>query len=121
MAHRICRLIWLPFHRRVRYGEHGPAVQESSKPARTTRMIRQLRNLGYRVELPAQNPAQGARNFRPCSAHGKKGRLSARPFSWLSNLRCLELQPQRKLQDALCVTVVVDPSPLRAGDIAEQT
>jgi hypothetical protein len=57
MAHRICRLIWLPFHRGVRYGEHGPAVQESSKPARTTRMIRQLRNLGYRVELPAQNPA----------------------------------------------------------------
>jgi transposase len=57
IAHRICRLIWIILHRGVRYQEHGPAVQESSKPARTARMIRQLRNLGYRVELLAQNPA----------------------------------------------------------------
>ena len=53
----ICRLIWIILHRGVGYVEHGPAVQESSKRARTSRMIRQLRNLGYRVELLAQNPA----------------------------------------------------------------
>jgi len=57
IAHRICRLIWIILHRGVGYVEHGPAVQESSKRARTSRMIRQLRNLGYRVELLAQNPA----------------------------------------------------------------
>jgi transposase len=57
IAHRICRLIWLILHRGVRYVEHGPAVQESSKRARTARMIRQLRNLGYRIELLAENPA----------------------------------------------------------------
>ena len=57
IAHRICRLIWIILHRQVRYEEHGPAVQERSKRARTNRMIRQLRNLGYRVELLAQNPA----------------------------------------------------------------
>src|SRR5207247_9670293 len=57
IAHRQCRLIWIILHRGVGYVEHGPAVQESSKRARTSRMIRQLRNLGYRVELLAQNPA----------------------------------------------------------------
>jgi len=57
IAHRICRLIWIILHRGVRYVEHGPAVQESSKRARTTRMIRQLRKLGYRVELLVESPA----------------------------------------------------------------
>lgn len=55
IAHRLCRLIWIILHRRVRYQEHGPAVQQSSRRARTARMIRQLRNLGYRVELVPQN------------------------------------------------------------------
>jgi serine/threonine protein kinase len=35
---------------------HGPAVREQSKRARTLRMIRTLRTLGYRVE-PLRNPA----------------------------------------------------------------
>ena len=51
IAHRQCRLIWLILHRGVRYEEHGPAVTNQSRQARTTRMIRQLRKLGYRVEL----------------------------------------------------------------------
>jgi transposase len=50
IAHRQCRLIWLILHQGVSYEERGPAVSARSKKARTNRMIRQLRKLGYRVE-----------------------------------------------------------------------
>ena len=56
IAHRLCRLIWIILHTGVRYEERGPAVSEKSRRARTVRMIRTLRNLGYRVE-PLGNPA----------------------------------------------------------------
>jgi transposase len=56
IAHRLCRLIWIILHNGVRYEERGPAVSQKSKRERTTRMIRRLRNLGYRVE-PLGNPA----------------------------------------------------------------
>jgi len=56
IAHRLCQLIWISLHRSVRYEERGPAVSEKSKRQRTSRMIRTLRNLGYRVE-PLGNPA----------------------------------------------------------------
>ena len=49
-AHRLCRLIWIILHTGVRYEERGPAVHEKLKRVRTARMIRQLRNLGYRIE-----------------------------------------------------------------------
>jgi transposase len=52
IAHRLCRLIWMILHQGIRYQERGPAVHERSKRARTVRMIRQLRSLGYRVEPP---------------------------------------------------------------------
>jgi len=52
IAIRQCRLIWLILHRGVRYEERGPAVNKRSKQKRTARMIRQLRNLGYRIEPP---------------------------------------------------------------------
>jgi len=55
IAHRQCRLIWLILHQGVRYEERGPAVTKQSKQKRTARMIRQLRKLGYRVELPKLN------------------------------------------------------------------
>ena len=58
IAHRQCRLIWLILHQGVRYEERGPAVSTRSKQKRTARMIRQLRNLGYRIELPnSQHPS----------------------------------------------------------------
>ena len=59
IAHRLCRLIWVILHQGIRYEERGPAVGEKSKRARTARMIRQLRSLGYQVEpLTLQpNPA----------------------------------------------------------------
>ncbi len=56
IAHRQCRLIWLILHQEVRYEERGPAVTKQSKQRRTTKMIRQLRSLGYRIEPP--NPQQ---------------------------------------------------------------
>ena len=51
IAHRLCRLIWLILHQGVRYEERGPALSQQSQRHRTARMIRQLRRLGYRVEL----------------------------------------------------------------------
>lgn len=50
IAHRLCHLIWIILHNRVRYEERGPTVCEKAKRARTSRMIRTLRTLGYRVE-----------------------------------------------------------------------
>jgi transposase len=58
IAHRQCRLIWLILHQGVRYEERGPAVTKQSKQKRTTRMIRQLRSLGYRIESPNPQPGQ---------------------------------------------------------------
>src|SRR5260370_452729 len=52
IAHRQCRLIWLILHQGVRYEERGPAVTKRSKQLRTSKMLRQLRSLGYRIEAP---------------------------------------------------------------------
>jgi transposase len=51
VAHRLCRLIWKILHHGVRYEERGPAIHERSKRSRAARMIRELRSLGYRIEL----------------------------------------------------------------------
>jgi len=56
IAHRLCRLIWKILHQSVRYDERGPAVSQKSRGARTVKMIRELRSLGYHVDLPV-NPA----------------------------------------------------------------
>src|ERR1700731_1787307 len=58
IAHRQCRLIWLILHRGVRYEERGPAVTKRSKYQRTWRMIRQLQQLGYRIESPNPQASQ---------------------------------------------------------------
>jgi transposase len=56
IAHRLCRLIWKILHERVRYEERGVAINQLSKRARTARMIRELRSLGYCVEAgPGQS------------------------------------------------------------------
>jgi transposase len=52
IAHRLCRLIWKILHDGVKYKELGPAVGAKAKQARTAKMIRHLRKLGYSVELP---------------------------------------------------------------------
>jgi hypothetical protein len=53
-------LIWKILHERVRYEERGPAVSAEAKKVRARKMIRELRSLGYRVELsaaPSGSPA----------------------------------------------------------------
>ena len=52
IAHRLCHLIWIILHNGVHYEERGPSECEKAKRARTSRMIRTLRTLGYRVEPP---------------------------------------------------------------------
>ena len=60
IAHRLCRLIWKILHQGIRYEERGPAVSVEAKKVLTRKMIRELRTLGYQVELlpaPSSNPA----------------------------------------------------------------
>jgi transposase len=60
IAHRLCRLIWKILHQSIRYEERGPAVSEAAKKVRARKMIRELRSLGYHVELlsaPSGSPA----------------------------------------------------------------
>jgi transposase len=60
ITHRLCRLIWKILHQAVRYEERGPAVSKEAKKVRARKMIRELRSLGYRVELlqaPSSSPA----------------------------------------------------------------
>ena len=60
IAHRLCRLIWKILHQGIAYEERGPAVTKHRAQRRATQMIRELRKLGYRVELapaPASHPA----------------------------------------------------------------
>ena len=60
IAHRLCRLIWKILHQGIRYEERGPTVSKKSKQARAARMIRELRGLGYCVELLSSQPANSA-------------------------------------------------------------
>jgi hypothetical protein len=56
IAHRLCHLIWIILHNGVRYQERSLSVSERANRVRTSRMIRTLRMLAYRVE-PAVTPA----------------------------------------------------------------
>jgi transposase len=60
IAHRLCNLIWKILHQGVRYEERGPAVTAKAHKNRTSRMLRELRALGYRVESP-NSQVSGAR------------------------------------------------------------
>ena len=60
IAHRLCRLIWIILHRAVRYEERGAGASRKRSQNRASRMIRELRKLGYRVEpgpSQAESPA----------------------------------------------------------------
>ena len=59
VAHRLCRLVWKILHEGVAYEERGPAVTRQRAQRRAAKMIRELRSLGYRIELlaPAASPA----------------------------------------------------------------
>jgi transposase len=60
VAHRLCRLVWKILHDGVAYEERGPAVTQQRAQRRAAKMIRELRSLGYRVDLvpaPSGSPA----------------------------------------------------------------
>jgi len=60
VAHRLCRLVWKILHDHVAYEERGPAVTKDRARRRAAKMIRELRSLGYRVDLadaPSGSPA----------------------------------------------------------------
>jgi hypothetical protein len=60
ITHRLCRLIWKLLHQGVTYVERGPAVTQQRAQRRAAKMIRELRSLGYHVELtlaPSGTPA----------------------------------------------------------------
>ena len=59
IAHRLCRLIWKILHQGIRYVERGPTVTAARTQRRAATMIRELRALGYRIDLvpsPASSP-----------------------------------------------------------------
>jgi transposase len=60
IAHKLCRLIWKILHLGIRYDERGPEVSKLSKQKRTQKMIRELRRLGYQIELTTSQPAMSA-------------------------------------------------------------
>ena len=51
ITHRLCRLVWKILHDGVVYEERGPAVTKQRAQRRAAKMIRELRSLGYRVDL----------------------------------------------------------------------
>jgi transposase len=53
IAHRLCRLVWKILHEGILYEERGPAVTKERMHRRAAKMIRELRSLGYRVDLAA--------------------------------------------------------------------
>jgi transposase len=57
IAHRLCRLVWKVLHQGVHYEERGPSVSAKSQKIRTSKMIRELRRLGYSIEPPTLQPA----------------------------------------------------------------
>lgn len=53
IAHRLCRLVWKVLHDGVTYEERGPEVNKARALRRAAKMIRELRSLGYRVDVTA--------------------------------------------------------------------
>jgi hypothetical protein len=64
IAHRLCQLIWILLHRKVRYEERGPAVTETSKRKRTASMVRELLSLAIMSPRPHFNSKLQHEDFR---------------------------------------------------------
>lgn len=53
VAHRLCRVMWKILHDGVRYEERGYRTNPQAAQKRAARLVRQLRHLGYAVQLNA--------------------------------------------------------------------
>ena len=61
VAHRLLRLIWKVLHQQVRYQERGPlGLNAIAIQRRKRRLVRQLRELGYKVKLEVVEPPEPA-------------------------------------------------------------
>jgi transposase len=55
VAHRMCRIIWKILHQGVIYEERGQQPNPQTLRERTRKLVRDLRRLGYQVELTPLN------------------------------------------------------------------
>ncbi len=53
VAHFICELFWIILHKGLKYEERGPGLNTKNRCRRISRMIRELRALGFHVSPPA--------------------------------------------------------------------
>jgi transposase len=51
VAHRLCRLVWKILHQNVNYEERGNRPNSNAVRKRANKLIRELRALGYQVQL----------------------------------------------------------------------
>ncbi len=51
VAHRICRIAWKILHEGVRYEERGTRINPQAARKRAARLVRNLRQLGYKVDI----------------------------------------------------------------------
>jgi transposase len=56
VANRLCRLIWKILHQAVAYEERGYRPNPKAVRKRAARLLRQLRHLGYTVQVSAPQP-----------------------------------------------------------------
>ncbi len=58
IAHRMAKLIWKVLHEQVHYLERGPlALDPIAMQRRVSRLSRQMRKLGYIIEVKPVAPA----------------------------------------------------------------
>jgi transposase len=60
IAHRLCRVVWKILHEGVRYLEQGALTNPEAHKRRTLKLVKQLRKLGYTVQLTLARPATAA-------------------------------------------------------------
>lgn len=60
VAHRLCCLVWKILHQRISYQEYGDPPNPSSVRRRATRLVRELRRLGYQVNMQLTPAIPGA-------------------------------------------------------------
>jgi transposase len=56
VAHRLCRIAWKILHEGVTYEERGLRTNPQAARQRANRLVRNLRRLGYQVQLTRMNP-----------------------------------------------------------------
>ena len=57
IAHRLCRLTWKILHQRVSYIEYGNRINPKAVKTRMNKLLRELRSLGYQVQVAPLPPA----------------------------------------------------------------